>query len=664
MKFLRFASLFACASLLAACGGGGGSAGTSPFGNGGGGTTTAAASIDVIASAVQVGSGGDQVTITAIVKGAGNVSLPTTAVSFATDSGTLTSASALTDASGVATATLSAGADRSNRSITVTATSGNATGKVVLPVTGTKLSYTGPTTVGLLKTAVASVTAVDSKGAPISGLTVAVTSSLNNGLSATSISTDAQGAASITYTAAVAGNDTLTFAGAGLTLATVIQISADNFSFVDTNNAALAPGQQIPVLTPTTLRVRYLVNNAPQSGKTVQFTSTAGTVSSPAVTDVNGVASVVVVSNTASPATVQATITSGGTLTQTTIPIVFVALAPSKVTLQVAPISIGPNVGTSTTQQARLLATVVDVNANPVAGAIVNFSRVVDPSGGNLSQPSAVTDTSGQASVQFIAGATATANNGVQVQAQVAGTGVFGTASLSVNRSALFIALGTGNTITNLDEQTYRKDWVVYVTDSNGVAVPNITLTIKVLPLLYGKGTLSFVGSGWQTTATNSVFCANEDDGLLNATPANAYNGVLDLGEDRNHDGRLQPGNVISVTAAGGTAGAAVGTFTTDGTGRATISLIYAESYVPWIKVRLSASAVVSGTESSTQADFFVAGAASDFTSATIPPAGVVSPFGSAVTNINLNPTGDPTVKFPDGTVIPNRVLTPCENPN
>ena len=664
MKFLRFASLFACASLVASCGGGGGSSGTSPFGNGGGGTTTAAASIDVIASAVQVGSGGDKVTITAIVKGAGNVSLPTTSVTFSTDSGTLTSASALTDASGVATATLSAGADRSNRSITVTVTSGSATGTVVLPVTGTKLSYTGPTTVGLARTAIASVTAVDSKGAPISGLTVAVTSSLNNGLSAASISTDAQGGAAIVYTATTAGNDTLTFAGANLTLTTSIQISADNFSFVDAGNVTLAPGLQIPVLAPTALRVRYLVNNAPQAGKTVQFTSTAGTVTSSALTDANGVASAVVTSNTASPATIQATITSGATLTQTTIPIVFVALAPSKVTLQVAPISIGPNVGTSTTQQARLLATVVDVNANPVAGATVNFSRVVDPSGGNLSQPSAVTDSSGQASVQFIAGATATANNGVQVKAQVAGAVPFGVASLSVNRSALFIALGTGNTISNLDEQTYKKDWVVYVTDSNGVAVPNITLTIKVLPLLYGKGTLSFGANGWQTTAANSVFCANEDDGVLNARPADAYNGVLDSGEDRNHDGRLQPGNVISVTAAGGTAGAAVGTFTTDTTGRATISLIYAESYVPWVKVRLSASAVVSGTESSTQADFFVPGLASDFSNANVTPAGVVSPFGSAAADVNLNPTGDPTVKFPDGTVIPNRLLTPCENPN
>jgi Bacterial Ig-like domain (group 1). len=232
-----------------------------------------------------------------------------------------------------------------------------------------------------------------------------------------------------------------------------------------------------------------------------------------------------------------------------------VALVPSKLTLQASPTASGPNSGTATSQQARLVATVVDANANPVSGATVNFTRLVDPSGGNLSQPSALTDSSGQASVQYIAGGSTTASNGVQLQAQVSGTSVLGTANLTVNQSALFIALGTGNVISNLDPQTYQKDWVVYVTDSNGIAVPNITLTIKVLPLAYGKGQLTFNTNVW-VYAPGAIFCPNEDDGGTTGIASNAYNGVLDAGEDRNGDGRLQPGNVISVTAAGGTGGA------------------------------------------------------------------------------------------------------------
>ena len=69
---------------------------------------------------------------------------------------------------------------------------------------------------------------------------------------------------------------------------------------------------------------------------------------------------------------------------------------------------------------------------------------------------------------------------------------VTGTASLTVNQTALFIALGTGNVITNVDTQTYRKDWVVYVTDSNGVPVNGVTLTIKAIPVGYRTGRLAW----------------------------------------------------------------------------------------------------------------------------------------------------------------------------
>ena len=199
---------------------------------------------------------------------------------------------------------------------------------------------------------------------------------------------------------------------------------------------------------------------------------------------------------------------------------------------------------------------------------------------------------------------------------------MFGDAAITVNQSALFIALGTGNTISNLDPQTYKKDWVVYVTDSNGVAVPNINLTIKLLPFDYRKGVLAFGSGSWTydfVTPGRLFLCQNED--------AN-YDGHLDAGEDFNQDGRLQPGNVISVTTAQTTTASATGIARTGADGRATITLLYAESYVPWVKVKLVAQAIVSGTESSTEAQFIVDGLATDFNSASVPPAGSVSPFG------------------------------------
>ncbi len=618
MKSLKWVLAATAVSLVTACGGGGGCAGSSAFGTAASGAScgsgsTSASTVDVLTNSVQVGTGGDTATISAVVKDANNVGLTGVAVTFSASSGNLTGVSAVTDASGVATATFTAGANRSNRQATVTVRSGGASGQIVLDIVGTVVSYSGVTTVPLNSTTTLSVKAVDSKNAPISNLPITITSSLGNGLSVATVTTDSLGTAAVDYTATTAGADTLTFSGARATASPTLQVSAANFTFVTPN-----AGTQIPVTMSSVLTVRYLSGNVPQSGKTINFIATAGVVSPiSAITDPSGQASVSISSQTASPAVVQASVF--GVAVQATLPVVFVAQAPAKLVLQVSPTAIGPN-PSGTTSQAALVASVTDVNGNPVSGATVTFNRLADPSGGNLSQASSLTDASGQATVQYIAGASTTASNGVQIRATVLGAPtVFGDTQLTVNQSALFIALGTGNVISNLDPQTYKKDWVVYVTDSNGVAVPNISLTIKILPVDYRKGTLIFNGTVWVYNPGNFFLCQNEDQN---------YNGILDAGEDFNGDGKLEPGNVIAVTTAQTPTAASSGIAKTGSDGRATITLLYAESYVPWVKVKLVAQAIVSGTESTTTATFVVVGLAADFTNATNPPAGVVSPFG------------------------------------
>lgn len=623
MKPLRWLLSGVLALSLAACGGGGGGDSLYGGGNGGSGCSSAASaaspacatvsSIDVVASTVQVGTGGDTVTVSAIVKGAGNVALSGVAVVFSATSGNLTNASVTTSAAGVATVTFAPGADRANRTATITAKAGSKTGSIDLQVTGTQLAYSGPSTVALGGTATLSITATDSKNAVVPNLPITVASKLNNGLSATSVTTDSTGTATVTYTATNPGSDEVTFTGAGASRVAAIAISSSQFAFVSP-----AAGTSVPVNTARAVTVRYLVSGAPQAGVTVNFSTTAGTVTpNSVVTNAAGEATVAVAASTAGPGTVQATVAGGAA--QVSLQLNFVSLAPRFLVLQASPTAIGPNASGSTANQSQVRATVTDLNGNPVSNVIVSFTRLTDPSGGNLSQASAVTDASGQATVQYVAGTASTADSGVKLRASVlTDTSVFGDASLTVTQSALFIALGTGNTITNVDAQTYQKDWVVYVTDANGVAVANKAVTIKVLPTQYRKGTLVFGSGSWGYNPSTLQTCANED---LN------YNGVLDAGEDFNGSGNLQPGNVVLVTTAG-SAAAATGIATTDSTGRATISLLYAESYVPWVRVKLVAQATVSGTESSTEAQFWIAGAASDFNSATNPPAGTVSPFG------------------------------------
>lgn len=561
--------------------------------------------IEVIAGATTVGTGGDGVVIRGFVKDANNNALPSTAISFRTNTGTLTNVSAVTDASGAGSATFSSGADKSNREATITVTSGAISKDIKLPISGTKLTLSGPSSMILGTTAAFDIVVTDSNSNVAPNVVIVGTSALNNPLSAAAgTTTNASGQVRFTYVANNAGTDNLVFSGAGSTVAPSPQlvVSGEDFAFVSP-----APGITVDVNVAQAVQVRLRSGGVAQANRTINFAATGGTLSATsAITDANGIASVTLTSASAGPVTVQANVAN--TSTSATLPLVIVATLPSKLVLQVNPTAIAPNTGASTTNQAQVVAKVTDTAGNPVQGKTVNFTREVDPSGGNLLQASATTDPNGQATVTYRSGAESTASNGVVLRATVAGTVVTDTAVLTVNQTALFIALGTGNVITNLDPQTYKKDWVVYVTDSNGIPVNGVTLTIKAIPTRYLTGQLAYNGAVW-TYSAPIWQCRNED--------ANT-NGILDPGEDDNGDGVLWPGNVISVTPG------SVQTIN----GRATISLIYAESYAPWVQLKLTASATVSGTESKTDVEFIVAGAAEDFGSATNPPAGVVSPFG------------------------------------
>jgi|CXWL01.1.fsa_nt_gi hypothetical protein len=563
-------------------------------------------SIEVIAASTTVGTGGDAVLISAFVKDANNNTLPSAALSFSTNTGTLSNVSTRTDASGAASATFSSGASKSNRIALLTVASGTISAQLTLPVTGTRLTLSGPSSLILGSSATFDILVTDSKGNVVPGVTVTGSSSLNNPLaSPAGGSTNSSGQVRFAYTATNPGTDSVVFSGAGASVSPIpaLAVSGEDFAFVSP-----APSATVAVNTAQSVQVRLRSGGVPQVNKVINFAATGGTLSSAsATTDAFGIASVDITSASAGPVTVQASVPAS--TTSTTLPLTIVATVPSKLVLQISPTALAPNLGTASANQAQVVAKVTDASGNPVQGQTVNFTRLVDPSGGNLLQASAVTNASGQASVAYRSGAESTANNGVELQAMVSSAPtVSGKAKLTVNQTALFIALGTGNVISNLDPQTYRKDWVVYVTDSNGIPVNGVTMTIKAIPTSYLTGKLAWNGVVWAYSG-DIYTCRNEDENR---------NGVLDAGEDDNRDDVLWPGNVIAVTPGN--------VQTVDG--RATISLVYAESYAPWVELELTASATVSGTESKTNVTFIVSGASEDFTKEEIPPAGVVSPFG------------------------------------
>jgi hypothetical protein len=84
--------------------------------------------------------------------------------------------------------------------------------------------------------------------------------------------------------------------------------------------------------------------------------------------------------------------------------------------------------------------------------------------------------------------------------------------------------------------------------------------------------------------------------------------------------GELDPENPASVP----------GRITTDATGFAFFNVVYAREFASWIEVDLRARATVTGSEGLSHAVFFLPGLASDYTDCSVPPPGVVSPFGTA----------------------------------
>jgi hypothetical protein len=363
------------------------------------------------------------------------------------------------------------------------------------------------------------------------------------------------------------------------------------------------------------------------AGRTVTFETTRGTLSAPSdVTDGSGDATVTITSDNAGPAVITARTTdTAAQPIETQVQINFVATTPTQMTLQANPGTISVNPPGTTEERSTITATVRDANFNLVKGVTVNFT-LTDVTGGAISPASAVTNEFGQASTVYTASSTASALNGVTVNAVVAGFPVNAAVNLTVAQRSLFITLGTGNTIVEPNPTTYEFPYSVLVTDTAGLPVPNALVTLNIVPVAAATGqTAYFKGyyalsppppgqAPWVQVVTAFTGlvpgCLNED--------AN-QNGILDSGEDFNANGRLDPGNVATVSA---------NNLTTDASGFAFFNVVYAQELANWVRVDLTARASVAGSEATEVARFILPILASELTNAAVSPPGNPSPFG------------------------------------
>jgi hypothetical protein len=413
-KFSNILTIAACAIALASCGGGGGSAGTSPFGGGGGTTPTCSAAsaasgsgsttcataanltLQLDTASIQ-NTGAATVKATATATAAGGQALTGIPIAFSVDNGaTFTQSSAATAADGTSVATVSIGADPSNRLITVTATSGTLSATKTFAVTGSVLTATGSAVVapGSASNQVI-FRLTNANGAGLANQAVSVVA---GALGTTTAATDVNGNYTYTYTApASAGSLDIVGSAGGVskTLTVLVQSGAGsippavgpvnsasvsaNPSVVSTNTGSTNNRTEIRALfvgpgnaSIARVRVRFDLNGDPNN-----IGGTFSTGSSVIYSDANGIATTAYIPDVKSSPTNGVTIRAcydindfaAGACPHSTSTTITVASDPLSVSIgSNAEILTGPN---NLTYQRRFVVLVVDASGSAKANVAI-----------------------------------------------------------------------------------------------------------------------------------------------------------------------------------------------------------------------------------------------------------------------------------------------------
>lgn len=619
-NILARASVILLALFLAACGGDDSStplAGSpSNTGSGDGGTTSSpdtaqAGSIDLVASPVRLEtSASSQSALTARVKDSNGVLLEGVTVDFsATNGGTLEVTQAETDQAGVATATLTTDGDARNRTVSITAESGSISDSVSVDISGTSLAIAGPTSISLGSSASLRVSLEDADGIGVANETISLSTDLGS-LATSTLTTSSNGIVDVQLNSGGSGgtaNVTATaYSGSNSISATKeIVVAGDSFGFTSPT-----PDTEVDLNVQREVTLQWLVNGNPVAdGTQIQFTATRGTFipASGSVVTSSGEATIEISSTNAGVSTVTASAPNSNSGLSADLTFEFVATTPDQIILQAGKTQLNLN------ETTEIVAVIRDAENNLVKNQEVTFRLLEDGSGGGLTTSRDITDSQGRASTIYQAGANSSGRDGVEVEATVGGA-ISNSLTMTVARQALRLAIGTGNEINEPDTVRYVKDYLAIVTDANGAPVENATIELSVLPTGYIKGRyVESADNQWVIDPASPVLCAAEDTN---------QNGQLDAGEDINGNGTLEPTNSATTNASSVVSGS---------DGSADFSLLYPQSHCNWVRVELTATVSVDGSESVESSEFFLSCAASDLNdTATSPPGGTEGLYGTA----------------------------------
>ncbi|MFA6015183.1 MAG: Ig-like domain-containing protein [Gallionellaceae bacterium] len=617
-------------------------------------TTTAAsataAALTISASPTTVQSDNSTaatVSVTAI--SASNAAVAGVQVSLSTDTGLMSSNTVTTDSSGVATFTFKAGgANKLNRTATISATAGTATAQYPIQIVGstvtlnsTSLSLTDDGSVPATLT----VTAKDSAGIIVPNASVVLTQSVANRVSFTPASgvTDASGLFTSTVKGASSGSTTVTASALGATATNnfVVTPTAATFGIGSTtltpcatlvNNTCTAfAAASTPVTNPLQVAMKIgdkltVSVNAPAPATSVRFVSSMGNWTGETtpgfllVTPVSSVATATLTATSAGVATIYVDNPSVPA-TNASMTVSMTATTAYSITLQASPSLLSKSVG-STKGVSTLIATVTDSSGMPVGDAPISFSIQNPTGGGETVSPafalSASTTTTslglGQASTSFTTGSKSSGQTGVQIRAQVLGTAVkTGTspsgsdATITIGGSAGSIAFGSATVLAENSNKTgYVHAMSVLVADSNGNPAPAGTVVnLSSWPIAWSTGGACARDADTATTGTFYNEDVNENlilDPTEDGVRKYYANGTSVAGGKI--DGLITPTN-----SAGGTV---PGTVTTDANGLATFDLSYGKNSALWITTRIRARTVVQGSEALSEISFALSALADD----------------------------------------------------
>lgn len=315
-----------------------------------------------------------------------------------------------------------------------------------------------------------------------------------------------------------------------------------------------------------------------------------------------------------------------------TIPDVSAVITSASVSAN--PSVVGTNLAGATTNRSEIVARFLGANNLPIKNVRVRFDLDGDANsiGGAFTTGTSTlySDVNGVATTSYVPAARSSPTNGVTVRAcygtsdadpNLTNCATSTKVTLTVTSEPLGVSIGT-NELIIVNELTYVKKFVVTVVDAAGVAKPDVGLVVSVDLPNYRKGRYALVGDSWAKVGGDAAVCANED---VNR------NGVLELGDDDNGNGRLDPGKSdVSVSLLHAKTRA-------DGT--AELQLQYAKSFATWVDAKITVAASgVSGTEG--RATWLAAPIPADAASIKnkdVAPAYIVSPYGQATSCADPN---------------------------